>query len=69
MVLAIRYVDQLEGASGELEVDLEIPRSWQGSWYPALGDIVSLQIGYRGEALLDCGDFQIDDWNWMVRPT
>ena len=62
MVLAIRYVDRLDGASGELEVDLEdSTKLWQGPWYPALGDIVSLQIGYSGEALLDCGEFQIDE--------
>jgi Bacteriophage probable baseplate hub protein len=62
MVLAIRYVDRLEGASGELEVDLEdSEKLWQGPWYPALGDVVSLQIGYGGEALLDCGEFQIDE--------
>ena len=62
MVLAIRYVDRLEGASGELEVDLEdSEKLWQGPWYPALGDVVSLQIGYGDEALLDCGEFQIDE--------
>src|SRR6202161_4080371 len=62
MVLAIRYVDRLEGASGELEVDLEdSEKLWQGPWYPALGDVVSLQIGYSGEAFLDCGEFQIDE--------
>jgi len=62
MVLAIRYVDRLDGASGELEVELEdSEKLWQGPWYPALGDIVSLQIGYSGEALLECGDFQIDE--------
>ena len=62
MVLAIRYVDQLDGASGELEVELEdSTKLWQGPWYPALGDIVSLQISYSGEALLDCGEFQIDE--------
>ena len=62
MVLAIRYVDRLEGASGELEVDLEdSEKLWQGPWYPALGDVVSLQIGYGGESLLDCGEFQIDE--------
>ncbi|HZC45308.1 MAG TPA: hypothetical protein VE243_02470, partial [Candidatus Acidoferrum sp.] len=62
MVLAIRYVDRLDGASGELEVDLEdSAKRWQGPWYPTLGDIVSLQIGYRGEVLLDCGEFQIDE--------
>jgi len=62
MVLAIRYVDRLDGASGELEVELEdSEKLWQGPWYPALGDVVSLQIGYSGEALLECGDFQIDE--------
>jgi uncharacterized protein len=62
MVLAIRYVDRLDGASGELEVELEdSAKQWQGPWYPTLGDVVSLQIGYRGEALLDCGEFQIDE--------
>ncbi len=62
MVLAIRYVDQLDGAAGELEVELEdSTKRWQGTWYPVLGDVVSLQIGYSGEALLDCGEFQIDE--------
>jgi len=62
MVLAIRYVDRLAGASGELELELEdSTKLWQGAWYPALGDIVSLQIGYSGGSLLDCGEFQIDE--------
>src|SRR5580658_3182875 len=62
MVLAIRYVDRLDAASGELEVELEDSmKLWQGPWYPTLGDVVSLQIGYGGEALLNCGDFQIDE--------
>jgi uncharacterized protein len=62
MVRAIRYVDRLDGASGELAVELEdSTRQWQGPWYPSLGDVVSLQIGYSGEALLDCGEFQIDE--------
>ena len=62
MVLAIRYVDRLDGASGELEVELEdSEKLWQGPWYPSLGDTVSLQLGYSGEQLLDCGEFQIDE--------
>ncbi len=62
MVLAIRYVDRLDAASGELELELEDSTElWQGPWYPALGDVVSLQIGYSGGALLDCGEFQIDE--------
>jgi len=62
MVLAIRYVDRLDGASGDLEVELEdSTQQWQGPWYPSLGDVLRLQIGYSGETLLDCGEFQIDE--------
>lgn len=62
MVLAIRYVDRLDGSSGELEVEVEdSAKRWQGPWYPTLGEIISLQIGYTGEVLLDCGEFQIDE--------
>ena len=62
MVLAISYVDRLGEASGEVEVELEDhAKRWQGPWYPGLGNILSLQIGYRGEALLDCGSFQVDE--------
>jgi phage protein D len=62
MVLAISYVDRLGEASGELEVKLEDhAKRWQHAWYPGLGNILSLQIGYRGEALLDCGSFQVDE--------
>jgi phage protein D len=62
VILAIRYADRLDGASGELEIDLEdSAKLWQGPWYPALGDVVSLQLGYRNDSLLDCGAFQIDE--------
>ena len=62
MVLSIRYVDELGGRSGELEIELEDrDRRWQGAWFPQQGDVVGLLIGYTDEMLLECGDFQIDD--------
>jgi uncharacterized protein len=62
MVLSIGYVDELGGRSGELEVELEDrDKRWQGAWFPQQGDVVSLLIGYAGELLLPCGDFQVDD--------
>ncbi|MGA8569168.1 MAG: contractile injection system protein, VgrG/Pvc8 family [Candidatus Binataceae bacterium] len=62
MVLSISYVDELGGRSGELEVELEDrDKRWQGAWFPQPGDVVSLLIGYTGELLLPCGDFQVDD--------
>ena len=62
MVLAIRYVDRLDGLRASWNSNSkDSTKLWQGAWYPALGDIVSLQIGYSGESLLDCGEFQIDE--------
>jgi phage protein D len=62
MVLAISYVDRLGEASGEVELELEDhAKRWQGPWYPGLGNVLGLQLGYRGEPLLDCGSFQIDE--------
>jgi uncharacterized protein len=62
MVIAITYQDRLGGASGALEVELEDhEKRWQGSWQPTEGDLVNLMIGYAGEPLLPCGDFQVDE--------
>jgi uncharacterized protein len=62
MVVSISYQDELGGRSGELEIELEYrDKRWQGAWFPHQGDVVSLLIGYSGELLLPCGDFQVDD--------
>ncbi len=61
MVLSISYTDYLSELSGEVEVVVEDhDQKWQASWYPALGDELNLAIGYRGEGLLPCGEFQVD---------
>jgi phage protein D len=61
MVVSVAYRDYLSELSGELEIVFEDhARVWQASWYPGLGDRLNLAIGYRGEAMLRCGDFQID---------
>src|ERR1700690_2135955 len=61
MILSISYTDWLTDLSGEVEIVVEDnSRKWQGSWYPGLGDQIGLFIGYTGEGLLPCGQFQID---------
>jgi phage protein D len=61
MVLSVSYTDYLSELSGEVEIVVEDhDRRWQAPWYPALGDELNLAIGYRGEELLPCGDFQVD---------
>jgi uncharacterized protein len=62
MVLDITYTDRLGAASGDLEIILEDSQKvWQGPWYPQEGDVINLTIGYRSEAQLPCGSFQIDE--------
>lgn len=62
MVTGITYTDRLADAAGEAEIELEDrDKRWQGPWYPQQGDRLNLMIGYQGESLLPCGDFQVDD--------
>jgi phage protein D len=62
MVRVITYEDCLDGASGALTVELEDhDKLWQTSWQPTEGDLLNLMIGYAGEPLLPCGDFEVDD--------
>ncbi|MGH7247596.1 MAG: phage late control D family protein, partial [Pseudomonadota bacterium] len=69
MVRGITYVDRLDGASGELCVEVEDhAQRWQGPWSPALGDGVEALIGYQGGQLLECGAFQIDDLELLGPP-
>src|SRR5436305_5327712 len=69
MVVAITYKDRLSAASGEIEIQVEDRnRRWQGSWYPNIGDRLNVQIGYRGEGLFDCGDFQFDELELVGPP-
>lgn len=62
MVTSLIYIDELSGSAGEIEVELEDSgKVWQSAWYPQQGDLVNLLIGYDGEPLLPCGQFQVDD--------
>ena len=69
MVTSITYSDRLANLSGELEVEFEDrSKLWQGPWYPALGDQLSISIGYRGEGLQPCGAMQVDDLELIGPP-
>jgi Bacteriophage probable baseplate hub protein len=69
MVRRVAYVDRLSDASGEIEIEVEDrEQRWQEPWYPALGDLMSVMIGYRGEAMLPCGDFELDDLELVGPP-
>ena len=62
MVLSITYTDHLGHFSDDLRIELEDRhRKWQGPWFPAQGDLLSLAIGYAGGVMLPCGEFQVDE--------
>lgn len=63
LLTAITYTDNLDGEeSDSLELTLEdADGRWWQAWYPRMGDRLTLRIGYAGQTLVDCGDFEIDE--------
>lgn len=61
-VTSVSYTDRLSGESDEIQVDLEDSEGrWRDAWYPGKGDTLTLQMGYAGEAIRECGTFSIDE--------
>ncbi|EII2806789.1 phage protein D [Salmonella enterica subsp. enterica serovar Java] len=61
-VTSVSYTDKLSGESDEIQVDLEDAEGrWRDAWYPGKGDTLTLQMGYAGETLRECGTFSIDE--------
>ncbi|HGA9033434.1 TPA: phage late control D family protein [Salmonella enterica subsp. enterica serovar Java] len=61
-VTSVSYTDKLSGESDEIQVDLEDSAGrWRDAWYPGKGDTLTLQMGYAGETLRECGTFSIDE--------
>lgn len=63
VIREIIYKDKAAGASTELEIKVEDrDKSWQRSTFPRQSDQLALSIGYVGEALMDCGTYQVDEF-------
>ncbi len=61
-LLDARYNDTLKGESDELDITLEdTERKWMDAWYPSKGATLDFKIGIDGDAILDCGQFEIDE--------
>ncbi|MDL2289963.1 hypothetical protein LJB95_00980 [Paludibacteraceae bacterium OttesenSCG-928-F17] len=64
----ITYTDKEEAESDDIAIVLEdTAKVWQKSWYPSLGDTLTLKIGYP-DNLLDCGLFEIDETEFELPP-
>ncbi|NBI42059.1 hypothetical protein GVX76_00840 [[Haemophilus] felis] len=68
-LLRLTYTDYLSDQSDELQVEFEdIERKWVGSWFPTQGDKLTLQLGYKGEPLVNLGSFELDEIEWQWSP-
>lgn len=67
-LIDLTYIDRTEVESDEIEIILDDAEGkWYNAWYPDQGAKLDLEIGYEGEALLPCGNFEVDQvetiWN------
>ena len=62
-LLSVGWTADLEGKEADsLDITLEDTDGlWLNGLYPRKGDTLELQIGYRGEGLVPCGAFEIDE--------
>jgi len=61
-VLAVTYTDRLEGESDEVEIALDDREGrWKNAWYPTKGDRLTVRMGYEGQPLVPCGEFELDE--------
>lgn len=68
-LLDATYKDTLKGESDELDITLEdTERKWMDAWYPSKGATLNFKIGIEGDAILDCGQFEIDEINITDSP-
>lgn len=68
-VLSLFYTDNEHGKSDEISISLENSLVlWNSLWFPDKGDTLGLSMGYKDEALLPCGNFEIDEIKFSGSP-
>jgi phage protein D len=61
-VLSVTYTDHAYGQSDDVQITVEDRDGlWRGPWLPDRGSTLTLQLGYEGGTLMDCGRFQVDE--------
>ena len=62
VLVCLSYTDKLTGTASELAIDVDNRKGYFfNDWYPAIGDEISVQVGYEGAPLLDTGLFYVDE--------
>lgn len=66
-VVSVEYTDVKKGGSDELTITVQNrDRRWLKGWFPQQGDRIDCKLGYEGEPLLDCGEFQFDQLDFTT---
>lgn len=61
-LVSLTYTDAAHGESDELTLTLEDREGgFMNDWYVTKGDVISARIGYVGEAMVDCGLFEVEE--------
>ncbi|ENF3045106.1 phage late control D family protein [Escherichia coli] len=69
-VTRVTYSDNIKSESDTIDVELEDSDGrWMDKWYPGKGDTLTLKMGYKGETLLSCGTFSIDEIEVSAPPS
>jgi phage protein D len=58
----VHYDEAIGGKANVLEIQVEdSARAWANN-PPVIGTALSLSIGYQGQSLVSCGNFEVDEW-------
>lgn len=68
-VVQIIVEDFEHGRADNCEIVFQdVKKLWAGAWKPVRGDTVKIELGYKGEALADFGEFEIDELDLKSPP-
>ncbi len=68
-LLSLSYVDHLAGEADGLEISLDNSEGrWLQGWYPVKGSTLEAWLGYEGQPLMPCGEFQVDEMDFSGPP-
>ncbi|HEX2881442.1 MAG TPA: peptidoglycan-binding protein [Polyangiaceae bacterium] len=62
MLVSVDYTDHVQGSADQLTLTVEdgVGR-WREGWWPDKDDRISVKMGMKGQALLDAGQFSVDE--------
>lgn len=68
-VISATYTDKVEGESDDISLTMEDTDGlWRNEWYPVKGDKIRLRFGAKDGAIMDSGEFEVDEIEFTGPP-